>query len=792
MCLFPGIDEATQPLCVAHTRDSQTNMNTFFHSTHTHIRGRKRLELSSHTDERESTPGVVGDHDSPTGRDVLGVGAERASEAYKGPHVLMAKAGDQYTFRTGNLWSVCQRDDLATAKKLVLEDSLELEMRNKAGWTPLHAAANGGAERCLKFLLEQRASIDSRCRAGRTPMIEAARNGHFGVVKHLLNAGAELQATDGSGNTALDCAKGTSLRNFLSERFALLSDDSTSSARRHPSHSGGRREKRAERQPVGASGKAKAKALKEQRRNAAEQKRAALEREELEANGTSDGRSAEPIAVTGDADQGATEDREGHDAIEQPTAPFRAYAAPREVRQPLCLSAAPPEGWNADSSDAIRLLKQRLEGRHTPSEADGVSPPRHVICWVIDARHPLLHLADDVLDAFVSTRCPMIVVLAKADLVDDAHIKLWTENLQPRLPPGTAVVPFSANGRTLSGGGVASRRRALSAPLTGEERACVRVHAERVASACGTELPAPKLELIRGTWRAIDRTRSGGGRQGGRGRRRRQQEEDWTLDVGADDSDRGDGSGVGESGTDTEEEAERDETEQGEADDRAATVVQLEPPRDVAPTTGADAPATGETASSTVIHLMGRANSGKSSLANALLGRHVVGVSQQPGHTQRCQSLEASDVLTVIDSPPLDGPLLDRGGSAWRIVAGTSFAVSEGGARTQPATAVAAVTLAALCGLASSAQVRSPYAAVRELGERIDLLRLYAMQPNELAEAGESDGALSPYGLCCALAAKKGFRQSRSGAPDPHRAGLLMIRDCACGALPLHSSVHAA
>ena len=433
----------------------------------------------------------------------------------------------------------------------------------------------------------------------------------------------------------------------------------------------------------------------------------------------------------------------------------------------------PPEGWNADSSDAIRLLKQRLEGRHTPSEADGVFPaPRHVICWVIDARHPLLHLADDVLDAFVSMRCPMIVVLAKADLVDDAHMKLWTENLQPRLPPGTAVVPFSANGRTLSGGGVASRRRALSAPLTGEERACVRVHAERVASACGTELPAPKLELIRGTWRAIDRTRSGGGRQGGRGRRRRQQEEDWTLDLGADDSDRGDGSGVGESGTDTEEEAERDETEQGEADDRAATVVQLEP-----------------RARCGAKHWRRRSCHRGNSLVDGdpfdgtrqqweifarkrTLGRHVVGVSQQPGHTQRCQSLEASDVLTVVDSPPLDGPLLDRGGSAWRIVAGTSFAVSEGGARTQPATSVAAVTLAALCGLASSAQVRSPYAAVRELGERIDLLRLYAMQPNELAEAGESDGALSPYGLCCALAAKKGFRQSRSGAPDPHRAGL--------------------
>ena len=28
----------------------------------------------------------------------------------------MAKAGDQYEFRTGNLWSVCRRDDLSTAR----------------------------------------------------------------------------------------------------------------------------------------------------------------------------------------------------------------------------------------------------------------------------------------------------------------------------------------------------------------------------------------------------------------------------------------------------------------------------------------------------------------------------------------------------------------------------------------------------------------------------------------------------------------------------------------------------
>ena len=53
---------------------------------------------------------------------------------------------------------------------------LDVEMRNKVGWTALHAAASGGAERCLVLLLSNGASVDARCRAGRTPLIEAARS----------------------------------------------------------------------------------------------------------------------------------------------------------------------------------------------------------------------------------------------------------------------------------------------------------------------------------------------------------------------------------------------------------------------------------------------------------------------------------------------------------------------------------------------------------------------------------------------------------------------------------------
>ena len=73
--------------------------------------------------------------------------------------------------------------------------------------------------------------------------------------------------------------------------------------------------------------------------------------------------------------------------------------------------------------------------------------------------------------------------------------------------------------------------------------------------------------------------------------------------------------------------------------------------------------------------------------------------------------------------------------------------------------------------------------AAERIRPELCIERAYALCPNELREADEEEGGLSAHGLCYALAAKKGFQQARSGAPDPHRAGLLVVRDCAEGAL---------
>ena len=69
----------------------------------------------------------------------------------------MAKAGDQYAFRTGNIWNYAQRDDVRTVASLVDHERLDPEMRNKVGWTALHAAANGGGGR--KILADAASSV---------------------------------------------------------------------------------------------------------------------------------------------------------------------------------------------------------------------------------------------------------------------------------------------------------------------------------------------------------------------------------------------------------------------------------------------------------------------------------------------------------------------------------------------------------------------------------------------------------------------------------------------------------
>eukprot|EP00951_Prasinocladus_malaysianus_P029263 scaffold269415_cov32-Prasinocladus_malaysianus.AAC.1 len=72
----------------------------------------------------------------------------------------MSKAGQHYEYATHNLWDLCYRGDLKAAT-MALRRGIDVNVRNKIGWTPLHAAASGGQAKVLEFLLENGADLDA-------------------------------------------------------------------------------------------------------------------------------------------------------------------------------------------------------------------------------------------------------------------------------------------------------------------------------------------------------------------------------------------------------------------------------------------------------------------------------------------------------------------------------------------------------------------------------------------------------------------------------------------------------
>ena len=635
----------------------------------------------------------------------------------------MAKAGDQYSVRTGNIWNFCQRDDVKTVNHLVDDDGIDLALRNKVGWTPLHAAASGGAERVIALLIRRRAEVDARCRAGRTPLAEAARNGHLSAVKALVKAGAQLFVEDGEGNSVTDVAKGAACRSWLAGRCACSNAQAADEqAVATPRAASGRHEKRAEHQKIGAGGKAKAKQLKQQRAKARAQAAAAADEDDGDA-----------IVDTadGDADYALVIAR-------QPLLP------PSARTDAICLYATTPASVCEEALRAAITL---------PADLQEAEASRHILCVLLDARHPLLFLPPALYAALVDTGMRFILCLTKSEMLTHDQRQAWLSYLKAAFPRAAAVIAISAIGRcrddensatsSLVGGGAASRRRWLSSHITSAERANARRDGEALAAACGVQLPAQRMHLVRGVWRAIDPA-------------------DAPLPavdtvrpmhdaMGADD----DGSEEEESDAESVEQCSFEDEPAGEADDATEQ-----------PPLGGD----GESSSRTIITLLGRCNAGKSSVLNLLAGgRRVASVSRQPGHTRKVQSARLSSTLLVRDTPALD---LSES-QAWA-------------AHDQDGRPMAGV--AELCGLSPSGAIRSPYAAVRAIAETTHIERIYGMQPNELKLAEDVEdtvvGGLSAYGFCYSLAAKKGFLQSRNGTPDPHRAGLLIIRDAAQGALP--------
>ncbi|KAE8635781.1 hypothetical protein XENTR_v10002733 [Xenopus tropicalis] len=106
-------------------------------------------------------------------------------------------------------------------KKLILLLSLsgtEINVKDHAGWTPLHEACNHGSTECVREILHHCPEVDLLSHVdGVTPLHDALLNGHVEIGKLLLQYGGPtlLQQKDSYGNFPLDYIASPQLKSEL-------------------------------------------------------------------------------------------------------------------------------------------------------------------------------------------------------------------------------------------------------------------------------------------------------------------------------------------------------------------------------------------------------------------------------------------------------------------------------------------------------------------------------------------------------------------------------------------------
>lgn len=100
------------------------------------------------------------------------------------------------------LLNAAQNGKLDEVRSLISQ-SIDVNVRDEYGWTPLLWAAMNGHTDIVQVLLAAGANPNTRNKYGWTPLMWAAGQGYSEIVRSLIASGARLNAQDQNGWTAL-------------------------------------------------------------------------------------------------------------------------------------------------------------------------------------------------------------------------------------------------------------------------------------------------------------------------------------------------------------------------------------------------------------------------------------------------------------------------------------------------------------------------------------------------------------------------------------------------------------
>ena len=85
----------------------------------------------------------------------------------------------------------------------LLQNNVDPNMRDAAGYTGLIAAAEGGFRNIVRLLLDAKADVNARTDSGKTALMAAAIRGDVDIIELLLDAGADVNGRDNVDETPL-------------------------------------------------------------------------------------------------------------------------------------------------------------------------------------------------------------------------------------------------------------------------------------------------------------------------------------------------------------------------------------------------------------------------------------------------------------------------------------------------------------------------------------------------------------------------------------------------------------